>query len=721
MNRLANRCIIILIFVLGIYFKGHSQVVVELTNHYNVETNEEVIITMSISGLGDINPLGIQGTLNFDSELLEYVSFSTVQSMPGIQVSEVTDHPDKRTFLWSIDFGNSEVTNGNLIEFTFKYLGTVEQVSLFWNNEPTALLVFDDLYNQLPAEWIGGEVVGKDCTSATIITQPSAQTLCINQQNIQLNVIADGDAPISYQWQFYNGTEWINVVDGTPEGTNYLGENASLLTVSGYNDAGVYQYKCLISNCGGETNIETNEVLININSLPNVTCPDNFTVTENQAITLTGVEPAGGVYSGTGVTNGEFNPEGLANGNYTITYTYIDGNDCENSCEFVITVEIEDFPDLVCPGNIIVCIDDEEFELTGATPSGGGYSGPGVIDGTFNPASAGDGTHTITYNVNEEECNFSITVNPLPNVTCPDNFTVTENQSITLTGAEPAGGVYSGTGVTNGEFNPEGLANGNYTITYTYVDGNDCENSCEFVITVNIEDFPDIVCPDDISICENTPAFTLSGAMPSGGTYSGTGVSGGIFSPAEAGCDTHTITYSYNEESCDFTITVNCLPEVTCPGNFTVTENEIVTLTGAEPTGGIYSGTGVTGGEFNPDGLANDMYIITYTYTDPGTGCSNFCQFVIVVDIDVNITDTKTKSISIYPNPNKGAFIIDFNDFEGKLQYSIYDSKGSIILNDEFISYGNKQKEINLDITSGIYFIKLVSNDNVIIEKIVVK
>lgn len=44
--------------------------------------------------------------------------------------------------------------------------------------------------------------------------------------------------------------------------------------------------------------------------------------------------------------------------------------------------------------------------LSGGTPAGGTYSGPGVIDngdGTydFNPAMAGAGTHTITYTIAE--------------------------------------------------------------------------------------------------------------------------------------------------------------------------------------------------------------------------------------------------------------------------------------------------------------------------------
>ena len=44
-----------------------------------------------------------------------------------------------------------------------------------------------------------------------------------------------------------------------------------------------------------------------------------------------------------------------------------------------------------------------------------------------------------------------------------------------------------------------------------------------------------------------TPAFTLSGGLPVGGTYSGTGVSNGVFTPATAGLGNHFITYSFTD------------------------------------------------------------------------------------------------------------------------------------------------------------------------------
>ncbi len=49
------------------------------------------------------------------------------------------------------------------------------------------------------------------------------------------------------------------------------------------------------------------------------------------------------------------------------------------------------------------------------------------------------------------------------------------------------------------------------------------------------------------SVCVYTPSFTLTGGTPVGGTYSGPGITSGLFDPGTAGLGTHTVTYSYTD------------------------------------------------------------------------------------------------------------------------------------------------------------------------------
>jgi hypothetical protein len=67
-----------------------------------------------------------------------------------------------------------------------------------------------------------------------------------------------------------------------------------------------------------------------------------------------------------------------------------------------------------CPPNMDVLLTDDPITLTGETPEGGIYAGPGVVGNTFDPAIAGLGEHTITYTIQDicgpQSCDFIIIV-----------------------------------------------------------------------------------------------------------------------------------------------------------------------------------------------------------------------------------------------------------------------------------------------------------------------
>jgi hypothetical protein len=127
-------------------------------------------------------------------------------------------------------------------------------------------------------------------------------------------------------------------------------------------------------------------------------------------ITLEG-SPAGGTWSGTGVTGSSFDP---SVGTQTLTYAIIDANNCSNSATTTITVNA--LPTVTCPANVTgVCNNDAAFALSGGSPAGGTYSGPGVSGGNFDPAVAGAGVHTITYTYTDgngctSSCTYTISV-----------------------------------------------------------------------------------------------------------------------------------------------------------------------------------------------------------------------------------------------------------------------------------------------------------------------
>lgn len=81
--------------------------------------------------------------------------------------------------------------------------------------------------------------------------------------------------------------------------------------------------------------------------------------------------------------------------------------------------------------------------------------------------------------------NASVTVVAPPVVTlAPFTSSVCSNTTITLTGGNPSGGIYSGTGVSGSQFNASQAGVGTHSITYTFGIGNGCQRSASQSITV---------------------------------------------------------------------------------------------------------------------------------------------------------------------------------------------------------------------------------------------
>jgi hypothetical protein len=131
--------------------------------------------------------------------------------------------------------------------------------------------------------------------------------------------------------------------------------------------------------------------------------------------------------------------------------------------------------------------------------------------------------------------------------------------AITLS-ALPAGGSFSGQGVSGTTFNPAGLPAGNITINYNVTTSPGCDTTISRVI--NVRSCP-IVCHAGITfsfdlpatICDTAAAIALS-AVPSGGTFSGAGVTAGVFNPNGLPAGATTINYSVTTRpGCDTVIT----------------------------------------------------------------------------------------------------------------------------------------------------------------------
>jgi hypothetical protein len=152
-----------------------------------------------------------------------------------------------------------------------------------------------------------------------------------------------------------------------------------------------------------------------------------------------------------------------------------------------------------------------------------------------------------------------------------------------LSGGSPAGGVYSGVGVSGGIFDP---AAGTQIISYTYTDANSCSNSAGTTVTVNALPTVTLTLPV-ATVCVYNSAVTLSGGAPASGTYAGPGVSGGSFTPANAGLGTKTVTYSYTDANgCSNTATDDIVVDA-CAAINEVSQENLVAY--PNPSNGLFS------------------------------------------------------------------------------------------------------------------------------------
>jgi hypothetical protein len=116
-----------------------------------------------------------------------------------------------------------------------------------------------------------------------------------------------------------------------------------------------------------------------------------------------------------------------------------------------------------------------------------------------------------------------------------------------------------------------------------------------------------------------------------------------------------------------------------------------VEMTGI-PTGGYYTGFGVSGNLFYPELVAPGFYQITYNYVDDN-GCTNRDTQVIYVCC-VGIDEAQATEPKLYPNPTEGMLNFTLGTHSAT-SYRIYDLSGRIVQQDNLFLEQN-----SLDVTS---------------------
>lgn len=167
-------------------------------------------------------------------------------------------------------------------------------------------------------------------------------------------------------------------------------------------------------------------------------------------------------------------------------------------------------------------------------------------------------------------------------------------------------------------------------------------------------------------------------------------------------------------------ISVHPLPNVT----FLLPVDSICINTGnyllqtGNPSGGIYSGPGVSGNYFDPLAAGIGTFTISYSYTD-GNGCSASASDVVTVDSCLTISTAEWEWMyhaGFYPNPAKNEII--FSASHPGLWVEIADVLGNVVLDKLIIEHQNQRVFVD-HLLPGVYLVRLNTPNGKLVKKLI--
>ncbi len=170
----------------------------------------------------------------------------------------------------------------------------------------------------------------------------------------------------------------------------------------------------------------------------------------------------------------------------------------------------------------------------------------------------------------------------------------------------------------------------------------------------------------------------------------------------------------------NISVTVNPLPSVTFTlAMDTVCENDgAITLSGGSPAGGIYSGTGVSAGDFNPGTAGAGTHTLVYDYTDVN-GCSNSDSADVVVDLCSGIKINNEENIVLYPNPASQNITIRLAANAEFAYVALYDVLGNMVMSEKI---NGDVVQLNCSkLPAGVYFVELRTENKKVRKKVVLE
>ncbi len=366
----------------------------------------------------------------------------------------------------------------------------------------------------------------------------------------------------------------------------------------------------------------------------------------------------GGVFNASSYidTNGVFTPANANVGTNKVYYQFVDGNGCKNIDSTSIT--IDSIPDAGINATMPQCENASIITVT-TVNSGGRFSPTAYLDttGNFDPSVAKTGSHKIFYSITDGNgCSNMdssiIVVDSIPNSKITPAGPFCENAgSQVLSPLINIGGEFDSTAymTKSGTLNPSLAGPGNFTIYYTYQDGNNCRNIDSTVIV--IDTIPDASLTPSGPYCVNDDTISIVPILNKNGDFTVSSYinSVGVFNPALAGTGLHKVIYSFTDAngcigSDSIQVQVNDIPDASILPFAALCKNaSSIAVSTVEPNGSFSGGAYISqAGLFDPENSSVGLNKVIYSLVN-ANGCSSSDS------IDVEVYGLPTNTISLSP------------------------------------------------------------------------
>ncbi|MSP70339.1 MAG: T9SS type A sorting domain-containing protein, partial [Bacteroidetes bacterium] len=489
---------------------------------------------------------------------------------------------------------------------------------------------------------------------------------------------------------------------------NTLATTQSLIT--GINGSYVLTVTDSLNAC-----FSSDTVALTVNALPTVALGNDTTICSNASLVL---NASAGAYNylWSNAATSQTIPV-TTSGNYNVLVTdSITG--CFASDSIVIAVNAA--PSFSLGADMLVC-SGNTVTFTGPT---GQYNYNWNTLATTQTITTGiNGSYVLTVTDLQTACfssdTVALTVNALPIVALGNDITICSgNLPTTLVGPSNANFSYLWSNSTTND-SLSVSSSGNYYLLVTD-NTTTCFNSDSILVSVNAS--PTVYLGNDTMLCG--VSLTLN-AGNIGASYAwSTSATSQTINVSTTGPYSVLVTDVNGCSDADtMNVTINPLPTVTATAssNVVCVDDAVIALTGT-PTGGVWSGPGVTGSSLSPTAAGLGTHTAIYSYSDLN-GCAGTAPVIVQVNACVNVIESiLANGFNVYPNPTNGTFTLTIKDADFlELSIQITSIDGKLIASDRTSNVsGDYTSRFDLAThANGIYFLKVSGNGQTFVQKIV--